>query len=97
MVDENIVRLGEVEANLVLDQASVQMANQYGDGHPWLGCHELKFLATELAREDGRDVLVKAADEVFDGDGKAPEISTLPVVVATPPSTINTRFVLASM
>lgn len=78
-------RLGAVEANHALDRISVQIANQYGNGHPWLGCHELKFLAQELARQDGREVLLKAADEIFDGDGPPPVASAAPAIAEAMP------------
>lgn len=58
----------------VLDRLSTQMANAYGGGHPWLGCHELKGLAHQLAMSDGEDALVAAADETLTGDGPAPSL-----------------------
>ena len=33
-----------------LDRISVQIANRYGDGHPWLDCAELREIARELAQ-----------------------------------------------
>ncbi|MDE2302772.1 MAG: S-adenosyl-L-homocysteine hydrolase [Sphingomonadales bacterium] len=56
---------GDIE----FDRISVKMANQYGNGHPWLGCHELKGLTRTLAGKEGRAPLLEAADEVVDGDG----------------------------
>jgi hypothetical protein len=52
-----------------LDRVSVQMANQYGNGHPWLGCHELKMATQQLAGETDRNALLAAADQLLNGDG----------------------------
>ena len=35
-----------VGANRALDKISVTMANDYGNGHPWLGCDQLKKVAS---------------------------------------------------
>ncbi len=58
-------RYGEQGATRALDKISVMMANQYGGGHPWLNCHELKQIAQGLARSHGRAALVDAAQEVL--------------------------------
>jgi hypothetical protein len=57
-----------------LDRLSTAMANAYGGGHPWLGCHELKGLAHQLAVADGEESLVAAADETLSGDSPAPSL-----------------------
>ncbi|MEQ1496689.1 MAG: S-adenosyl-L-homocysteine hydrolase [Novosphingobium sp.] len=59
-------RYGAVGANRALDKLSVQMANQYGQGHPWLSCGQLKQVAGSLAQMRGVEPLVAAADEVLD-------------------------------
>lgn len=41
-------RYGHKGSKRALDRVSVQMANQYGNGHPWLGCAELKQVVTKL-------------------------------------------------
>ncbi|HZU64455.1 MAG TPA: S-adenosyl-L-homocysteine hydrolase [Novosphingobium sp.] len=74
--DELAAREGAVAADRALDRLSVVVANQYGGGHPWLGCHELKGLAHELAREDGVAPLLDAADATLKGD--APVLAALP-------------------
>ncbi|MFA9199564.1 MAG: hypothetical protein ACEQR8_00010 [Cypionkella sp.] len=58
-------RLGLARSKKALDSISVGMANQYGQGHPWLGCGDLKAMAQDLAatRDTGR--LVAAADEAL--------------------------------
>jgi hypothetical protein len=68
-------QMGAEAADRMVDRLSVQMANRYGNGHPWLGCHELKGLAQSLAAQDGRAVLVQAASEILDGDESEPVIS----------------------
>ena len=47
------------------------MANQYGQGHPWLGCAELKQSAHLLAEVRSHAALVEAADQLLApaGDG----------------------------
>ena len=42
-------KLGPAKADRALDKLSVQMANQYGQGHPWLNCGQLKQVASTLA------------------------------------------------
>lgn len=42
-----------------LDKISVSMANEYGNGHPWLGCGELKQITQELSA--GRNPVQLAA------------------------------------
>lgn len=48
-----------------LDKLSVTMANTYGQGHPWLTCHELKAVAIALADVRGRATLEEAADQLL--------------------------------
>ncbi len=67
-------QMGAEAANRMVDRLSVQMANRYGNGHPWLGCHALKGLTQALAAQDGREVLVQAASESLDGDENLPMI-----------------------
>lgn len=44
------------------------MANQYGQGHPWLECAELKQVAQGLAAEKDSARLLAAADELLARD-----------------------------
>ena len=50
------------------------MANDYGAGHPWLDCHELKQVARNLAEIDGRATLEEAADQLLARTG-SPQIA----------------------
>jgi hypothetical protein len=52
-----------------LDRLSVTMANEYGQGHPWLGCGELKMVARNLAEVRGDGPLVEAADQLLQVGG----------------------------
>jgi len=52
-------------AKRALDRMSVGMANQYGNGHPWLSCGELKGVAQELAAAPDRRTLVLAANDLL--------------------------------
>ncbi len=59
-------RYGAVGANRALDRLSTQMANEYGQGHPWLNCGQLKLVARSLAEMRGTAPLVEAANELLD-------------------------------
>ena len=48
-----------------LDKISVSMANEYGNGHPWLGCGELKQITRELSSGKNPAQLATAADELL--------------------------------
>ncbi len=67
-------RHGHVGSARALDRISTVMANAYGQGHPWLSCRELKMVANDLARMDGSEVLVEAADQLL-GDRAGPELA----------------------
>ncbi len=64
-------RLGPARTRKALDSISVGMANQYGHGHPWLGCGELKAMAKELAGTHDARLLVATADEVLAASPRA--------------------------
>ena len=48
-----------------LDKMSVSMANEYGNGHPWLGCGELKQITRDLASDKNPARLAAAADDLL--------------------------------
>ena len=56
---------GPAGADRALDKISVQMANEYGNGHPWLDCAQLKHVAGSLAQMDGAEPLFAAADDLL--------------------------------
>jgi len=58
-------KLGAKGAMRKLDTLSVGMANQYGQGHPWLECAELKEITQNLASEKDSSRLLAAADELL--------------------------------
>lgn len=58
-------RHGARGATRALDRLSVQMANHYGQGHPWLNCGQLKQVTRTLADMRGSAPLVEAADELL--------------------------------
>lgn len=58
-------RYGPAGANRALDRLSVQMANQYGQGHPWLNCGQLKQVTGTLAQMRGVEPLYEAADDLL--------------------------------
>jgi hypothetical protein len=63
---EFATQVGEEGAVKALDKLSVVMANQYGGGHPWLSCHELRQVTQSLALVQGRDTLVEAAGQLLE-------------------------------
>ena len=65
---EMVARYGRAGAARELDRLSVSMANQFGNGHPWLGCHDLKGAAQGLAQTRGAAPLIAAADQMLTGD-----------------------------
>jgi len=58
-------RMGAARTKKALDSISVGMANQYGQGHPWLGCSDLKAMTQDLAGTRDTIKLVAVADEVL--------------------------------
>lgn len=58
-------RYGPRGGQRALDRLNVHMANDYGRGHPWLGCRELGHVAKRLARTGDRADLIGAAREVL--------------------------------
>lgn len=47
------------------DRMSTRMANNYGAGHPWLGCAQLRQVARNLAEVSGRATLEEAAGQLL--------------------------------
>ncbi len=60
-----VARYGARGAKRALDRISVGMANEYGQGHPWLSCAELKQVAGDLARSRDPQALNLAASELL--------------------------------
>ena len=56
---------GPRRAQWAYDRLSTSAANEYGRGHPWLGCSELKRVARNLADVQGRATLEEAADQLL--------------------------------
>ena len=71
---ELATRYGSAGAARALDRMSVIMANQYGQGHPWLSCRQLKQVAANLAQVRGSAALVAAADQLL-GNGSSPQLA----------------------
>jgi hypothetical protein len=64
-------RYGTSGADRALDRLSTSMANQYGQGHPWLDCHDLKQVTHDLAGNRHPGVLLSAADELLAPSGNS--------------------------
>ena len=75
MRDGMVSRLGAVGANRALDRISTGMANQYGQGHPWLDCADLKMVARSLAAMRGSAALAEAADQLLTEDGSGIQLA----------------------
>jgi hypothetical protein len=75
MRDGLAVRHGAKGAERALDRISTAMANQYGQGHPWLECHELKMVAKGLASMRGTEPLLEAADQLLATDGSSTQLA----------------------
>lgn len=56
---------GNRGAKRALDRISVGIANEYGQGHPWLGCAELKEITADLAATPDSSELGIAAVELL--------------------------------
>lgn len=66
LLQANLTRQGGAQgAKRALDKLSVGMANEYGRGHPWLGCGELKQITRSLAADKDVGHLTLAADELL--------------------------------
>lgn len=65
-----VARYGDTGASRALDRISTSMANQYGQGHPWLGCAELKVATRILTSMRGHEALSEAADQLLAPDGR---------------------------
>jgi hypothetical protein len=63
-------RYGQKGAVRALDRMSVRMANQYGQGHPWLDCHQLKKVTGDLADNREPGALLAAAEKLLDEGGR---------------------------
>jgi len=63
---EYAARGGSQQARRALDQLSTGMANRYGQGHPWLGCAQLRSVAQGLSEASGREVLLAAAADLLE-------------------------------
>ena len=68
-------RFGKAGGEAALDRLSTRMANEYGQGHPWLACNELQMVARSLADMRGTEALVEAADQVLAGAGSGAQLA----------------------
>ena len=73
-------RLWNTAADRELDRLNVEMANNYGNGHPTLGCHDLKIVTQSLAGSKRVADLIAAAAELL--DTKPPAAAPAQLVIA---------------
>jgi hypothetical protein len=57
---------GEDGSHRALDRIGVRIANRYGDGHPTLGCSDLKEATLQLAMSQDGANLSRMADRLLD-------------------------------
>ncbi len=69
-------RYGQRGSKRALDRVSVQMANTYGNGHPWMDCAQLKQTAIQLSAVRDHKELSKAASMLLGPQRVA--INTIP-------------------
>lgn len=62
-------RFGSQRAQWAYDRLSTSAANNFGQGHPWLGCGELRQVARNLAEVRGSAALEEAADQLLAPSG----------------------------
>lgn len=60
----DLIRSGNT-GKRALDKISVSMANEYGNGHPWLGCGELKQITRDLSGSKNSAQLAAAANDLL--------------------------------
>lgn len=60
-----VARFGAKGAKRALDRISVSMANEYGQGHPWLSCAQLRQVTGDLAQSRDPQALTLAANELL--------------------------------
>ena len=70
-----VAQHGAVGATRALDRLSTGMANQYGQGHPWLGCADLKMVTRSLAVMRGPGALEEAADQLLASEGSGTQLA----------------------
>lgn len=74
---------GPAGSERALDRDGVSIANSFGEGHPTMGCSDLKQAAVELAMSQDRVRLATMAARLLRGDAGAPT-SKGRATVATP-------------
>lgn len=72
---EYVALYGKAGGEAALDRLSTRMANEYGQGHPWLTCTELGMVARSLAEMRGKEALVEAAGQVLAGSGSGTQLA----------------------
>jgi len=66
-----VARYGQREGERAFDRLGTKMANAYGGGHKGMTCGQLKQVARNLSKVDGRATLVEAADQLLTGKGSS--------------------------
>lgn len=66
------------------DSLITKMANRFGNGHPWLGCAELKSVTSTLAKMQGRGPIIEAYSQLVAGEQRMSQIAVADFPVQSP-------------
>ncbi|KTR82064.1 hypothetical protein NS277_15505 [Novosphingobium barchaimii] len=58
-------RYGNANVGRAFDRVSYGISSEFGSGHPWLGCADLKAVTHGLALVQGTGTLVEVADQIL--------------------------------
>ena len=72
LTNDLVAAYGEDGSHRELDRMGVSIANSYGDGHPTMGCSDLKEATLELAMSQDRSALTSMAGWLLEGKTPAP-------------------------
>ncbi|AWW74537.1 S-adenosyl-L-homocysteine hydrolase [Erythrobacter sp. KY5] len=67
-----------------LDRIGVQIANRYGDGHPWMNCAQLGALARSLGKHSDEVLLAEAADLAVGSEVPASKVAVPSASISAP-------------
>ncbi len=85
LVREMSATYGAANSERVLDRDGVSMANRFGEGHPTLGCSELKEATLELAMNQDRFQLASMADRLLNPNSDRSALRRRAAAPATAP------------
>lgn len=72
LIEEMVALHGEAGSDRALDRIGVSIANRYGEGHPTLGCLDLKNVTLQLAMSQDRVRLSQMANDLLGNEIGSP-------------------------